>query len=99
MAAISVTSAWLNPAASLMDGQAYVVQNRTTGPVQFYEGGSFDATVNENDGIILVSLHDGGSGPNHMLWTFNASNEVRVRMIGGGFGGTNNNLVEFALSS
>ena len=35
---------------------------RTTQPIQFFEGPTFDATTNANDGVVLVALSDGGAG-------------------------------------
>ena len=98
MASIAITAAWLDPSSNLTDGASYIVQNKSTGPVQFFEGATFDANTNMNDGVILTALHDGGSGPNFMRWTYTATNAVRLRMTGGGFGGVNGNLVEFALA-
>ena len=95
MASIAVTAAWSDPTGNLTDGASYIIQNRSTGPIQIYEGSTFDANTNANDGVILTAMHDGGAGPNHMLWTYTASNAVRVRMTGGGFGGVNGNLLEF----
>ena len=97
MASIAVTNAWSDPTGALTDGQVYSVQNRATGPVYFFEGPTFDATTNANDGLLLTPLHDGGSGPNHMRWTYSSANQVRLRMDGGIAGTTN--VVEFALGA
>ena len=98
MASIVVTTAWSDPSASLTADQAYVIQNKATGVVQFFEGATFDAATNANDGVLLVSMNDGGSGPNHMRWSYDSGNQVRIRLQGGGIA-TVSNLVEFALAS
>ena len=94
MASIAVTAAWSDPTASLTADQAYIVQNKSSGVVQFFEGATFDATTNANDGILLVPLHDGGSGNSDMRWTFDPTSMVRMRMSGGIPNTTN--VVEFA---
>lgn len=94
MASIAVSQAWLDPSASLTADQVYIVQNKSTGILQFYEGVTFDATTNENDGILLVPMHDGGSGASDMRWSYDSGNQVRMRMSGGIAGTTNS--VEFA---
>ena len=94
MASVTITESWTDPTASLTDGSTYVVQNKTSGVVQFYEGGGFDPTTNDGDGILLVSLHDGGSGNSDMLWKFDASNAVRMRVLAAIPNTTN--AVEFA---
>ena len=94
MASIAVTTAWSDPTGSLTDGSSYVVQNKTSGTVQFFEGSSFDPTTNDGDGILLVALHDGGSGASDMRWEYSSANMVRVRMSGGIPGATN--AIEFA---
>ena len=93
MASVAVTEAWSDPSSSLTTGKTYIVQNKTTGPIQFYEGNAFNATTNDGDGVTLVPLHDGGAGPNHMRWTFDSANSVRLRMTAAPFGGVN--AVEF----
>ena len=83
MASVAVTTAWSDPTGSLTDGSNYVVQNKGSGTLQFFEGSSFDATTNDGDGILLVALHAGGSGSSHMRWSYDSSNAVRVRLAGG----------------
>ena len=99
MAAIAITNQWSDPSASLTADQVYIVQNRTTQPMVFFEGPSFDASANANDGVVLVALNDGGAGANSMRWSYTSTNEVRVKMLGIPFGGSAANLVEFALAS
>ena len=99
MASIAVTTEWSDPSASLTADQVYIVQNRSTQAIQIFEGPSFDATTNANDGIILVPLSDGGSGANSMRWTYSSANQVRLRMVAAPFGGSAANAVEFALAS
>ena len=94
MASVPVSTAWSDPSGSLTDGNSYVVQNKSSGILQFFEGSSFDASMNDGDGILLVALHDGGSGASDMRWTYTASNAVRVRISGGFPGATN--TIEFA---
>ena len=94
MASIAVTTEWSDPSASLTADQAYIVQNKGSGVVQFYEGSSFDASTNDGDGILIVPLHDGGSGNSDLRWTYDSSNQVRMRMSGGIPNTTNS--VEFA---
>ena len=80
MASVAVTSAWSDPSASLTDGSSYIVQNKSSGVIQFFEGATFDASTNDGDGVLLVPLHDGGSGNSDMRWTYSSSNQVRVRV-------------------
>ena len=94
MASIAVTTAWTDPTGSLADGSAYIVQNKSSGVVQFFEGATFDASTNDGDGILLVPLHNGGSGNSDMRWTYTASNAVRFRVSGAIAGAPN--AVEFA---
>ena len=94
MASILVTSAWSDPSASLTADQSYIVQNKSSGTLQFFEGATFDASTNDGDGVILVPLHDGGSGNSDMRWTYSSSNQVRLRVSGAIPGAIN--AVEFA---
>ena len=94
MASLEVTEAWSDPSASLTDGSSYVVQNKGSGILQFFEGSTFTASTNDTDGILLVPMHDGGSGNSDMRWTYDSSNEVRIRMVAGMPKTTN--LIEFA---
>ena len=94
MASVAVTTAWSDPTGSLTDGDSYIIQNKSSGVVTFFEGATFDAVTNDGDGVILVPLHDGGSGNSDMRWTYTASNEVRIRLSGGIDSVTN--AVEFA---
>ena len=94
MASVVVTREWSDPTGSLTDGASFVVQNKSTGVVTFFEGSSFDASTNDGDGLLLVPLHDNGSGNSDMRWTYTAANEVRVRLSGGIDGVTN--VIEFA---
>ena len=96
MTSVPVTDAWSDPTASLTTGTTYVVQNKATGPVQLYEGASFDAGTNDGDGVILVPLYDGGAGPNSMRWSYDSTRQVRMRLTAPGFGG--GDVVEFALA-
>ena len=98
MASLAVTTEWSDPSASLTADQAYIVQNKSTGVVQFFEGATFDATTNADDGILLVPMNDGGSGPNHMRWSYDSGNMVRMRLQGGGIAAVTN-AVEFALAT
>ena len=50
MASIAVTTEWSDPSANLTADQVYIVQNKSTQAVQFFEGPTFDATPNANDG-------------------------------------------------
>ena len=99
MASVTVTTAWLDPTAGLTADQVYIIQNRTTQAVLFFEGSAFDPSTNANDGVVLVALNDGGAGANSMRWSYTSTNEVRVKMLGIPFGGSAANLVEFALAS
>ena len=94
MASVTVTTAWSDPTGSLTADQAYIVQNKGSGVLQFFEGSSFDAAANDLDGVLLVPLHDGGSGSSDFRWSYDSSNQVRLRMTGGIPGTTD--LVEFA---
>ena len=98
MASLPVTTAWSDPSGSLTADQVYIVQNKSTQPVQFFEGAAFDATTNANDGVVLVALSDGGAGANSMRWTYDSSREVRVKMQSLPYGGSAANLIEFALA-
>ena len=95
MAAIAVTNEWSDPSATLTADQGYIVQNRTADFVRFFEGATFDAATNVNDGVMLAPLGAHGAGPNHMRWTYISTNEVRLRMAGPNKSG----VVEFALAS
>ena len=66
MASVTITESWTDPTGALTDGSSYVVQNKATGVIQFFEGAAFDATMNDGDGVLLVPLHDGGSGNSDM---------------------------------
>ena len=77
-----------------MTGNTYVVQNKIGAAIQFYEGATFSASTNDGDGVILVPLNDGGAGPNHLLWTYDSANAVRMRMLAAPYG--SGNVVEFA---
>ena len=94
MASIAVTDAWSDPTSSLTDGSSYIVQNKSSGVLQFYEGSTFNATVNNGDGVLLVPMFNGGSGNSDMRWTYTASNAVRMR-VSGAIPGTPN-TIEFA---
>ena len=94
MASISITTAWSDPTGSLTAGQAYIVQNKSTGVVQFFEGAAFNAATNDGDGILLMPLHNGGSGASDMRWQYDSTRQVRVRLSGGIDSVTN--AVEFA---
>ena len=96
MASIQVTAAWSDPSSSLTTGTTYVVQNKASGPVQFYEGVTFSAAANDRDGVILVALSDGGAGSSSMRWQFDSARQVRMR-VSGAIGG-DGDLVEFALA-
>ena len=96
MASIAVTDAWSDPSASLTADQTYIVQNKSTQALQFFEGATFDAAANDGDGLILTTLYDGGAGTSQMRWTYASGNQVRLRMTAAGFGG--NDAVEFALA-
>ena len=61
MASVLVTTAWSDPTGSLTDGSSYIVQNKSSGVVQFFEGATFDASTNDGDGVLLVPIHDNGS--------------------------------------
>ena len=97
MASIAITDAWSDPSASLTADQVYIVQNKSTQAVQFFEGAAFDAGTNANDGIIIVPLSDGGSGASSLRWTYDSTNEVRMKLMSKGFGGQDR--VEFALAT
>ena len=97
MASLVITNAWLDPSASLTADQIYIIQNKTTSPIQFFEGTAFDAATNANDGVIIVPLSDGGSGPNSIRWEFDSAHQIRVRMVNAGYGGAN--YIEFALAT
>ena len=98
MASLPVTSAWSDQSASLITGTTYVVQNKSSGVLQFYDGATFDAATNDRDGVLLVPTHDGGAGPNSMRWTFDSTRQVRMR-VSGAIGGGTADLVEFALAT
>ena len=97
MASLPVTSAWSDPSASLTADQVYIIQNKTTTVVQFFEGTTFNATTNDLDGILLAPMNDGGAGANSMRWSYDSAHQVRLRLAGAPFGGVNR--VEFALAS
>ena len=97
MASVVVTTAWSDPTGSLTDGSSYIVQNKSSGVVQFFEGATFDASTNDGDGVLLVPIHDNGSGNSDMRWAYTSSNEVRIRLAGGIDSVTN--TVEFALAA
>ena len=63
MASVVVTTAWSDPTGSLTDGESYIVQNKSSGVVQFFEGATFDASTNDADGVLLVPLHNSESDP------------------------------------
>ena len=98
MASLAVTTEWSDPSGSLTADQVYLVQNKSSGVVQFYEGPAFDASTNENDGVLLSAAYDGGAGPNAMRWSYDSTREVRIRMQGGGIADASN-LIEFALGA
>ena len=87
MASVAVTSAWSDPSSGLTTGKTYVVQNRATAPIQFFEGATFTEAANDADGVILMPLHSQTAGPNSMRWTFDSATSVRMRLTGAGFGG------------
>lgn len=93
MASVEVTAAWTDPSATLATGTTCVVQNKSSGVLQFFEGATFSETANDRDGVMLVTLHDGGAGPNSMRWQFDSTREVRMR-VSGAIGGPGD-LVEF----
>lgn len=95
MATIAVTDAWLDPSSSLTTGTTYVVQNRSTSFVQFFEGPSFSDAANGNDGVMLSPLHDPAAAPNFMRWVYDATNQVRLRMTNAPFGEAEQNIVVF----
>ena len=97
MASIAVTSAWSDPSVGLTADQVYIVQNKATQAVQFFEGATFDATTNANDGIVIVPLSDGGSGSSSIRWSYDSGNQVRMKLLSSGFGGQDR--VEFALAT
>ena len=99
MASVAITDAWSDPTAGLTADQTYIVQNKSTGVVQFFEGATFDASTNANDGVLLAPMYDGGSAANSMRWSYNSSNQVRMKMTASAFGGPSVNLVEFAAAS
>ena len=94
MASVSITTAWSDPTGALTNGSSYVVQNKSSGVVQFYEGATFNETTNDADGILIVPLHNGGSGSSHMRWSYDSGNAIRVRLSGGIPGVTN--TIEFS---
>ena len=96
MAAVVVTSSWSDPTAGLTADQTYIIQNRATAAIQFFEGASFNAAANEHDGVMLATLFDGGAGTAQMRWKYDSANQVRIRLVAKGFGG--NDRVEFALA-
>ena len=94
MASVSVTAAWSDPTGSLTTGSSYIVQNKSSGVVQFFEGATFDASTNDGDGVLLTPIHDGGSGNSDMRWTYDSGNQVRMRVSAAIPGATGS--VEFA---
>ena len=99
MASLAITDQWSDPSASLTADATYIIQNKATTPMVFFEGSTFDATTNANDGIIITPLSDGGSGASSVRWTYDSSNMVRMKLVAAPFGGSSANLVEFALAS
>ena len=97
MTSLSVTNTWSDPSASLTADQIYIVQNRSSGWLRFFEGATFDASANDNDGIMLAPMQHRGSAPNHMRWTYNSTNSVRLRLDTAV--GDETARVEFALSA
>ena len=96
MASVTVSAAWSDPSASLTADQTYIVQNKSTQVVQFFEGATFNAGTNDGDGVLLVPMYNGGAGANAMRWTYTSANQVRLRLTAAGFGG--GDAVEFALA-
>ena len=94
MASVTVTAAWSDPTSGLTTGNSYVVQNKSSGVLQFFEGATFDAAANDGDGVLLVPLHDGGSGNSDLRWTYDSGNQVRIRVSGAISGAAGS--VEFA---
>ena len=94
MASVAVTESWTDPTASLTDGSSYIVQNKSSGILQFYEGSTFSAAANGGDGVLLVPMFHGGAGANNMRWTFDSANAVRMRLQGGSIEGASN-VIEF----
>lgn len=86
----------VGPTSSLTTGTTYVVQNKSSGIVQFYEGATFNAATNDRDGVVLVPLHHGGAGSSSMRWQFDSARQVRMR-VSGAIGG-DTDLVEFAVA-
>ena len=82
MASLSVTEEWSDPSASLTADQVYTVQNKSAAWVQFFEGAAFDAATNANDGVLLAPIAHTGGAPNHMRWTYDSGNQVRMRRSG-----------------
>ena len=97
MSSLPITTAWSDPSASLTADQVYIVQNKSTQALQFFEGTAFDATTNANDGITIVPLSDGGSGVSSIRWTYDSARQVRMKLLAPGFGGQD--FVEFALAT
>ena len=93
MASVEVTAEWTDPTGALVDAQTYVVQNKSSGVVQFFEGASFNAVANDGDGVLLLPLYHAGSGRSDLVWTYSAANEIRMR-VSGAIPNTPN-LVEF----
>ena len=98
MASIAVTTEWTDPTSGLTTGTTYIVQNRSTAAIQFFEGPTFNAAANEHDGVMLATLFDGGAGTAQMRWKYDSANQVRIRLVAKGFGGSSANLIEFALA-
>ena len=97
MASVEISNVWSDPTSGLTTGNTYVVQNKSTQAVQFYEGAAFSAATNDGDGVILVPTNSTGSGPNHMRWSYDSARQVRVRMLAAPFG--DGNTLEFAPAS
>ena len=97
MASLTVTSAWSDPSASLTADQVYIVQNKSGGWLRFFEGTTFSATTNANDGVTLAPVHHKGAVPNHMRWTYDSASMVRLKLDSAISGETAR--VEFALAT
>ena len=80
MAVLTITSAWMDPSTSLTTGQAYIVQNRSSNWVRFFEADTFNPTTNADDGLVLSPLGHVGQAPNHMKWTFDSGKAVRLKL-------------------
>ena len=48
--------------------------------MRFFDEATFDPDANAHDGVALAPLNHKGSAPNHLRWTYTATNQVRLKL-------------------